>query len=159
MSQLKAWKVREITRLKRDAEERERSMLEKAEILRRRNLTDEERRREDEAAGRFEAKEKPKMKFLQKYYHKGAFYIDEQSLRSPEDVRAKEYVEPTLGDHVDKEKLPKILQVKNFGKRSRTKYTHLVDQDTTLRDSRRVDLRPDQRVLEKYKNRMGGMHG
>jgi microfibrillar-associated protein 1 len=154
---MEAWKLREITRLRRDAEEREQHMTEQAEIQRRRNLTDEQRRNEDEASGRFEVKEKEKIKFLQKYYHKGAFYMDDGTVKQDDDVRRKEYNAPTLGDHTDKEKLPQIMQVKNFGKRGRTKYTHLVDQDTTLKDNQRLNIRPDKHILEKYNSRMSGM--
>lgn len=150
--------MREIKRLKRDTEEREAQISEKAEILRRRNLTDEERQKEDEADGKFQPKEKPKMKFLQKYYHKGVFYMDMGSIKEASDVRTKDYISPTLGDHVDKEKLPQIMQVKNFGKRGRTKYTHLVDQDTTIKDNRRIDAGPHKAIMEKYMTKMGGIH-
>ena len=43
----------------------------------------------------------------------------------------RDFAVPTLEDHFDKTVLPKVMQVKDFGRAGRTKYTHLVDQDTT----------------------------
>ena len=92
------WKVREIIRLKRDAEEREAVMIEKADLLRRRNMTDEERMIEDKKDGKFKDEdfEKPKWNFMQKYFHKGAFYMDEQSVKTSSDVRTKDYAKVCL---------------------------------------------------------------
>lgn len=95
---------------------------------------------------------------MQKYYHKGVFYMDDASVRDKEDVRRREATGATLEDNFNKEMLPAVMQVKNFGRSGqyercyscttlliiiiaadswccRTKYTHLADQDTTQRDS------------------------
>jgi microfibrillar-associated protein 1 len=97
---------------------------------------------------------KAKWGFMQKYYHKGVFYMDDDSLKAEGDVRKNNFNEPTLEDKFDKEKLPSVLQVKNFGKRGRTKYTHLADQDTTKYNER---LEQDDRLRKSYLDKRSGV--
>lgn len=124
--EFEAWRLRELSRIKRDKEEAAAREAEREEIERRRALPEEQRLREDlEHAERLRAdKPKGQQKFLQKYWHKGAFHQDVEILKR------HDYTEATAST-VDVSLLPKVMQVKNFGKRSRTKYTHLLDQDTT----------------------------
>lgn len=128
-----AWKLRELRRIRRDREAREARAKEQAEVEALRNLTEAERREELRRHPKVvtNAAPKGKYRYLQKYYHRGAFYLDGQ-----ESVLARDVAQPTLEDKFDKTVLPKVMQVKNFGRAGRTKYTHLVDQDTAGPDQR-----------------------
>ena len=127
-----AWKLRELKRLKRDRDEKEEREREQAEVERLRNMTEEERRLEQKMNPKkiTNKASKGKYKFLQKYYHRGAFFLDKE-----ENVFSRDVTSATLEDKFDKTVLPKVMQVKNFGRSGRTKYTHLVDQDTTQFDA------------------------
>lgn len=126
------WKLRELKRIKRERDERDALDKERNDVDKLRNMTEEERRKELQSNPKQVTNKgvKGKYKFLQKYYHRGAFYLDKE-----ETVFKQDFSLPTLEDHFDKTILPKVMQVKNFGRCGRTKYTHLVDQDTTKFDS------------------------
>lgn len=135
---------------------RHRYTKEKLEIERLRGMTEEQRQAELEKNPKLITNkvEKSKYRYLQKYYHRGAFFLVSLSKSFWEclclcifydvqdeenEVFTRDIAQPTLEDHFDKTVLPKVMQVKNFGRSGRTKYTHLVDQDTTAFDSPWVD--------------------
>ncbi|KAJ4471376.1 splicing factor, Prp19-binding domain-containing protein [Lentinula edodes] len=125
--EFEAWRLRELARIKKEKEEEIRREQEREEIERRRAMPEEQRLKEDLERAQKLRDEKPKgqQKFLQKYWHKGAFHQDTEILKRHDFTEATEST-------MDVSLLPKVMQVKNFGKRSRTKYTHLLDQDTTI---------------------------
>ncbi|XP_039252053.1 microfibrillar-associated protein 1-like [Styela clava] len=145
-----AWKLRELKRIKRDRDEREAEQKAKEEAERLRNMTEEERKAELRNNPKVVTNQlqKGKYKFLQKYYHRGAFYLDEE-----DDTLKRDITNPTLEDHFDKSVLPKVMQVKNFGRSGRTKYTHLLDQDTTVYDS---PWNQDNALSGKFMSNKGG---
>merc|ERR1719145_542958 len=126
------WKLRELKRMKQDREEKELARKDAADIQRRRNMTDEELRWDLRTTPRVITNKsmKGRYKFMQKYYHKGSFYMEKD-----EEIYTRDFSSATLEDQFDKSVLPKVMQVKNFGRSGRTKYTHLVDQDTTEFDA------------------------
>lgn len=83
-------------------------------------------------------KEKGHMKFYQKYYHKGAFSIDESE--KAEELLNRDYLTPTGDDLLDKTALPKEMMVRgdDYNKRGKSKWTHLSNEDTTTVDYRRM---------------------
>ncbi|KAI1611086.1 splicing factor, Prp19-binding domain-containing protein [Exophiala viscosa] len=130
-----AWKVRELKRLKRDREALVAREKEIEETERRRNLTAEEREKEDKEyldkqreereGGRSEAQ------FLARYHHKGAFF---QGDETAEILKRRDVMGARFEDDVtDKSVLPEYMRLRDMtklGKKGRTRYTDLKGQDT-----------------------------
>jgi microfibrillar-associated protein 1 len=134
----KAWEVRELLRVLREFEVIIHDYKEMKELERRRNMTDEERYKEDVAAGRYkkpgEANGNAEPSYMHRYHHRGAFYMDEDTLKDKDDVRHKaaEYSRAATGeDKVDKRSMPKVMQVKRPGFANQTKYKGLKNEDTS----------------------------
>uniref|UniRef100_A0A7N0U775 Micro-fibrillar-associated protein 1 C-terminal domain-containing protein n=1 Tax=Kalanchoe fedtschenkoi TaxID=63787 RepID=A0A7N0U775_KALFE len=130
-----AWKVREIGRIKRDRDAREAMLKEREEIEKVRNMTEEERKEWERKNLKPAPPPKQKWRFMQKYYHKGAFFQtdpdDIAGTAGSDGIFTRDFSAPTGEDKMDKSILPKVMQVKHFGRSGRTKWTHLVNEDTT----------------------------
>ncbi|KAF8721723.1 hypothetical protein HU200_022898 [Digitaria exilis] len=154
-----SWKNREIARIKRDREERDARLKEKEEIEKVRNMTEEERREWERKNPKPLHQNKQKWKFMQKYYHKGAFFQEsaDDVIQSAgkDDIYSRDFSEPTGEDKMDKSILPKVMQVKHFGRSGRTKWTHLVNEDTTDWNAPWATNGP---LRAKYNAKMAGMN-
>lgn len=148
-----SWKLRELLRIKEERDEREAHDREKEEIGRIRNMTEEDRRKIDqEKMEEWMSQPKSQHKFLQKYYHKGAFYQEDHK-----EILSRDYAQATGSDRSDKDVLPQILQVKDFGKKGKGKWKHLTAEDTTAFDYGWGAK--DNSVNFKSVSKMGGMKG
>ncbi|KAF8398062.1 hypothetical protein HHK36_016989 [Tetracentron sinense] len=154
-----AWKAREIARIKRDREDREAMLKEKEEIEKVRNMTEEERREWERKNPKPLSQPKQKWRFMQKYFHKGAFFQsdvdDRAATASTDNIYTRDFSAPTGEDKMDKTILPKVMQVKHFGRSGRTKWTHLVNEDTTDWNNPWTYNDP---LRAKYNAKMAGMN-
>ncbi|XP_065853847.1 uncharacterized protein [Euphorbia lathyris] len=154
------WKVREIARIKRDREAREAIFKDKEEAEKYRNMTEEEKREWDRKNPKQAPPPKRKWIFMQKYYHKGVFFQDNPddlaATAGTSDIYQRDYSAPTGGDKMDKSILPKVMQVKDFGRSGRTKWTHLVNEDTTDWNN---PWTYNDALRAKYNTKMAGMNG
>ncbi|MCJ1284067.1 hypothetical protein MMC26_003398 [Xylographa opegraphella] len=129
-----AWKLRELKRVKREREAIEVAEREREEIERRRNLSKEERDEEDRVfiEGQKEEQEgRGKMGYLQKYFHKGAFFQDDSKAEGLDrrDIMGSRYAD----DVTNRELLPQYMQIRDMtklGRKGRTKYKDLKSEDT-----------------------------
>ena len=151
-----AWRLRELMRIKRDKEKYALREREREEIDARRQMDPEKRLKEDMERVKQQKDNKrnteSQPRFMQKYYHKGAFYQDEEILK-------RDYSEAVEDQVIHPENLPKPLQIRGQGQglAGRSKWTHLANEDTT-KDSRDMPwydskLSINKRVMEQR----GGM--
>jgi microfibrillar-associated protein 1 len=129
------WEVRELERIICAWEiEQERVNEEQERTLRRRKYTPKDLNDDDEINYTNERRDiktnETKGVGGQKFFHRGAFYMDDDTIRTKATEYAKSVV---LGDHQhrDVKVLPKIMQVKKFGIANQSKYKGLHAEDTT----------------------------
>jgi microfibrillar-associated protein 1 len=120
------WKERELKRIWRDHSQE----LEKEGLVSPWEEKEQEAVSVDNDASK--SSTKSSYRYLQKYYHKGAFF---QETLAPgvmkEDIYNRDFNEATGEDRMDRTVLPDVMQVRKYGFASQTKHRHLLEDDTS----------------------------
>jgi microfibrillar-associated protein 1 len=153
-----AWKLRELKRIKRERLAIEEAEAERAEIERRRNLSATEREAEDRAfieQQKDERADRGDMQYMQKYFHKGAFFTDELKELG---VDGRNLMGARFEDQTNREVLPEFMQIRDMtklGKKGRTRYKDMKSEDTgkwgDYGDNRPRRDKPDYSVDERFR--------
>jgi microfibrillar-associated protein 1 len=128
-----AWKLRELQRIRRERLAIEEAEAERAEIERRRNLSAPEREAEDRAfieQQKDEQADRGEMQYMQKYFHKGAFYSEELKELG---VDRRNLMNARFEDQTNREILPEFMQIRDMtklGKKGGTRYKDMKSEDT-----------------------------
>ncbi|KAF1345789.1 splicing factor, Prp19-binding domain-containing protein [Delphinella strobiligena] len=160
-----AWKLRELKRVKRERAAIEEAEKEREEVERRRNLSAAEREAEDKEfieAQKAEREGKGQMGFMQKYFHKGAFFQGEggeaEEAAKRRDIMGARYVD----DAINRELLPQYMQIRDMtklGKKGRTKYRDMKSEDTGRWGENFADMSRPGGGMDRFKNDQEGPSG
>jgi microfibrillar-associated protein 1 len=153
-----AWKLRELKRIRRERLAIEEAEANLAEIERRRNLTAAEREAEDREfleKQKEERGDRGDMQYMQKYFHKGAFYQEDLKDLG---IDKRNVMGATFQDSTSREILPEYMQIRDMtklGKKGRTRYKDMKSEDTgkwgDFGDDRRPRDKADFGVDERFK--------
>ena len=167
-----AWRLRELARIEEDEKTRDRMFAEREEQEKIRRMSEAEKKKyfdahpelrrglgdETKAGGATSQGEKPKLGFMQKYYHKGAFFQDarddEFATTEKAEIFNRDFNEATNAEKgVDRTTVPEAMRLRQgqFGKAGRSKWTHLSNEDTTFVNTEDARLRNAQQALMKQK--------
>jgi len=156
------WRIRELKRIKRAREEREQHDKERKDVERRRLMTDQQVMAEDKVLGKGK-KTRGQMTFMQKYHHKGAFFMENnESNQFKEQLYNRNFNEALQEDRAVAKLAAgpysgsTVLQLRRgqFGRMGQTKWTHLTNEDTTKFDS---PWAQDDSIRRKFQAKGGGM--
>lgn len=154
-----AWKLRELKRIRRERLAIEEAEANLAEIERRRNLTAAEREAEDREfleKQKEERGDRGEMQYMQKYFHKGAFYQEDLKDLG---IDKRNVMGATFQDSTNRELLPEYMQIRDMtklGKKSRTRYKDMKSEDTgkwgDFGDDRRPRDKTDFGLDERFRS-------